>query len=130
MESRRDFPMEPEEGRDFTKSISPPAIHIRPAGEPTLQKDELIQMHTLLCQIKNHLENTGVAAADHFREYDDLGVSPVHVHRSKGDHKRAIFLLGKELASFASSGELSGPALVSNRFAALADNRERVMARL
>ena len=95
-----------------------------------MQKDELIQMHTLLCQIKNHLENTGVAPTDHFREYDDLGVSPVHVHRSKGDHKRAIFLLGKELASFASSGELSGPALVSSRFAALADNRERILARL
>jgi len=95
-----------------------------------LQKDELIQMHTLLCQIKNHLENTGVADPEIFREYANLGVSPVHVHRSKGDHKRAIFLLGKELASFASSGELSGPALVSNRFAALAANRERAIARL
>ena len=95
-----------------------------------MQKDELIQMHTLLCQIKNHLENTGVAGPDHFRDYDHLGVSPVHVHRSKGDHKRAIFLLGKELATFASHGELSGPALVSSRFAALADNRERILARL
>lgn len=95
-----------------------------------MQKDELIQMHTLLCQIKNHLEHTGVATPENFREYDGLGVSPVHVHRSKGDHKRAIFLLGKELASFASSGELSAPQLVSNRFAALAANRERVLARL
>lgn len=95
-----------------------------------MQKDELIQMHTLLCQIKNHLQGTGVAVPEHFQEYDDLGVSPVHVHRSKGDHKRAIFLLGKELASFASSGELSGPALVSSRFAALADNRERAVAKL
>lgn len=95
-----------------------------------MQKDELIQMHTLLCQIKNHLENTGVAGPDNFREYHGLGVSPVHVHRSKGDHKRAIFLLGKELATFASPGELSGPALVSSRFAALATNRERVLARL
>ena len=95
-----------------------------------MQKDELIQMHTLLCQIKNHLQSTGVAPPEQFQEYDDLGVSPVHVHRSKGDHKRAIFLLGKELASVASSGELSGPALVSSRFAALAQNRERVVARL
>lgn len=87
-------------------------------------------MHTLLCQIKNHLENTGVANGDSFAEYDGLGISPVHVHRSKGDHKRAIFLLGKELATFASSGELSGPALVSSRFAALASNRERAVARL
>ncbi len=95
-----------------------------------MQKDELIQMHTLLCQIKNHLQSTGVVNGDSFVEYENLGISPVHVHRSKGDHKRAIFLLGKELAQFASRGELSGPALVSSRFAALAANRERVAARL
>lgn len=95
-----------------------------------MQKDELIQMHTLLCQIKNHLQSTGVAPEDSFEEYESLGVSPVHVHRSKGEHKRAIFLLGKELAQFASSGDLSGPAMVGNRFAALAANRERVAARL
>lgn len=95
-----------------------------------MQKDELIQMHTLLCQIKNHLQNTGVAETDSFAEYEQLGISPVHVHRSKGDHKKAIFLLGKELAHFASHGELSGPALVGNRFAALAANRERAIARL
>lgn len=85
-----------------------------------MQKDELIQMHTLLCQIKNHLQSTGVAEGDSFQEYESLGISPVHVHRSKGEHKRAIFLLGKELATFAAHGELSGPALVSNRFAQLA----------
>lgn len=95
-----------------------------------MQKDELIQMHTLLCQIKNHLQNTGVADDDSFTEYEGLGISPVHVHRSKGEHKRAIFLLGKELAHFAANGELSGPALVSNRFAALAGDRERPVARL
>ena len=95
-----------------------------------MQKDELIQMHTLLCQIKNHLQTTGVALGEAFAEYEDLGISPVHVHRSKGDHKRAIFLLGKELAQFAAHGELSGPAMVGSRFAALANNRERVLARL
>lgn len=95
-----------------------------------MQKDELIQMHTLLCQIKNHLQSTGVAGPDSFEEYECLGISPVHVHRSKGEHKRAIFLLGKELAHFASRGEFSAPALVGNRFAALAANRERVTARL
>lgn len=95
-----------------------------------MQKDELIQMHTLLCQIKNHLQSTGVADEEAFAEYEGLGISPVHVHRSKGEHKRAIFLLGKELAHFASRGDLSGPALVGNRFAALAANRERAVARL
>lgn len=95
-----------------------------------MQKDELIQMHTLLCQIKNHLQEMGVAGTETFAEYDGLGISPVHVHRSKGEHKRAIFLLGKQLAHFAARGEFSAPALVSSRFAALAENRERAIARL
>ncbi len=95
-----------------------------------MQKDELIQMHTLLCQIKNHLQHTGAAISTSFVEYEQLKISPVHVHRSKGEHKRAIFLLGKELARFASQGEFSGPALVSSRFAALADERVRPTARL
>lgn len=90
-----------------------------------MQKDELIQMHTLLCQIKNHLQSTGVAPRTSFSEYEGLGISPVHVHRSKGDHKKAIFMLGKELAHFASPGEFSAPALVGNRFAALAGIRDR-----
>lgn len=95
-----------------------------------MQKDELIQMHTLLCQIKNHLLDTGACKEEVFREYDALGISPVHVHRSKGEHKRAIFILGKCLATFAARGELSGPALVGNRFAGLAGERERAVARL
>ena len=97
-----------------------------------MQKDELIQMHTLLCQIKNHLQQTGVAGDGSFVEYEGLGISPVHVHRSKGEHKRAIFMLGTELARFAARGELSAPALVGNRFAQMAGVRSErpVMARL
>ena len=112
------------------KDSSTLPVYLTPTGGFELQKDELIQMHTLLCQIKNHLELTGVATADAFADYERLGISPVHVHRSKGEHKRAIFLLGKELAHFASRGEFSGPHLVGNRFAALAANRDRAIARL
>ncbi|MHB8584297.1 MAG: UPF0058 family protein [Thermoplasmatota archaeon] len=79
-----------------------------------MQKDELIQMHTLLCQIKNHFEEAGVPSSM-FERYHRLGISPVHVHRSKTDHKRAIFVLGQELAAFISTGEFSGPARMSHR---------------
>ena len=95
-----------------------------------MQKDELIQMHTLLCQIKNHLQDSGVASEEQFDDYSTLRISPVHVHRSKSDHKRAIFMLGKELASFASHSEFSAAAMISGRFGALADDRERPAPRL
>lgn len=80
-----------------------------------MHKDELIQVHTLLCQLKNELEAKG-SSDDLFNEYTSLGVKPVHVHRSKTEHKRAIFVLGKELARAISSGEWSGPQLVSHHF--------------
>lgn len=79
-----------------------------------MQKDELIQMHTLLCQIKNHFEEQGVPR-ETFDQYNRMGVSPVHVHRSKTDHKRAIFILGQELAAYIATGEFSGPARMSAR---------------
>ena len=87
-----------------------------------MHKDELIQFHTLLAQLKSEVEARGVDAQ--FPEYAALGVSPLHVHRSKSDHKRAIFILGKELAAVISSREFSGPALVSHRFDVLAHKVE------
>lgn len=87
-------------------------------------------MHTLLCMIKNHVVSNNLVLEAHFVEYDKLGISPVHVHRAKGEHKRAIFLLGKLLASFINPRELSNPAQVASRFGALAANRERVIDRL
>ena len=91
-----------------------------------MHKDELIQMHTLLCQLKNHFELAERDAS--FGEYERLGVTPLHVHRSKRDHKRAIFVLGKELAAALSSGDFSNPELVSHRFQSLALKTERPKA--
>lgn len=89
-----------------------------------MHKNELIQLHTLLCQIKSYLEDEG-AAGSVFEDYDKMGVAPTHVHRSKTDHKRAIFLLGKDLASMLSNDEFSGPARVSNRFEQMATRLEK-----
>ena len=68
-------------------------------GGVGMQKEELIQLHTLLVQIKNEL---GKQVEDNlngaFNEYIELGVLPHHVHKSKNAHKKAIFILGKEIA--------------------------------
>lgn len=78
-----------------------------------MDKNELIQLHTLLAQIKHHMEAE-------FEEYEELGLEPAHVHRSKTDHKKAVFLLGKGIASTLSEDEFSGPSQVSNRLSELA----------
>ena len=51
----------------------------------------------LLAQVKKYCEETGLDCD--FTEYNELGISPFQVHRSKEEHKQAVFVLGTELAS-------------------------------
>lgn len=88
-----------------------------------MHKDELIQLHTLLAQIKRHLEAQNI---DHdFSEYQSLAISPVHIHRSKAEHKHAIFVLGNHLASIMSEDELSGIGRTSARMQEFAKRTSR-----
>lgn len=88
-----------------------------------MQKDELIQLHTLLAQIKRHLESQ--SSEFDFSEYRSLAISPVHIHRSKADHKHAIFVLGNHLASIISEDDLSGIGRTSVRMQEFADRSGR-----
>jgi len=49
-----------------------------------------------------------------------LQISPIHVHRSKAEHKHAIFILGKEIASVMAHDEFSGPGRTLVRMQELA----------
>lgn len=64
-----------------------------------MKKDELVHLHMLLAQLKKYCEEND-SYCD-FTKYKELGISPFQVHRSKEEHKRAIFVLGTELASLA-----------------------------
>ncbi len=64
-----------------------------------MKKEELIHLHMLLAQLKKYCIENGLDCD--FSKYDDLGISPFQVHRSKEEHKQAIFVLGTELASMA-----------------------------
>lgn len=94
-----------------------------------MHKDELIQMHTLLCQIKSHIESTAPPTPDSwFGEYRTMGISPIHVHRSKAEHKKAIFVLGKEISAYLADGEYSGSARMSQRLADMIQKMDRARA--
>jgi hypothetical protein len=77
----------------------------------------LIQLHTLMVQMKKFFEENG---AGEFSQYQNLGISPIHVHRSKAEHKHAIFVLGKEIATIMAHDEFSGPGRTSVRLHELA----------
>jgi len=60
-----------------------------------MQKEDLIYLHTVLARVKMHMESQGVKAD--FSKYDELHINPVHIHRNKTDHERAIFLLSESI---------------------------------
>ena len=82
-----------------------------------MQKEELIQLHTLFVQIKNEIEKQLKGNLNGaFREYEKLGVYPHHVHKSKNAHKKAIFILGKAIATTLSHNRFSEMGRVAERF--------------
>lgn len=83
-----------------------------------MHKDELIQLHTLMAQIRKHFEQMGVDGS--FGDYDSLSISPLHIHRSKAEHKHAIFVLGTDIASALSQDDISGIGRTSARMQELA----------
>ena len=86
-----------------------------------MHKDELIQLHTLLCQVRNVLERAGIGQDAPYKDYVSYGDAPQHIHKSKLQHKRAVFLLGKELAeALGGVDELSNTHKIGMRLADLA----------
>ena len=81
-----------------------------------MQKDELIQLHTFLIQLKTHLEdivehNGGIE----FQFYETLNVTPYQVYKSKREHKLAVFTLSKGIADLLSNNSCPGLEKISGR---------------
>jgi len=87
-----------------------------------MQKDELIQLHTFLLQLKTHLEdlvenNGGIE----FTAYSKLDCSPFQVYKSKREHKLAVFTLSRGIATLLSNNNCPGLEKVSNRLDQMAE---------
>jgi hypothetical protein len=63
-----------------------------------MKKQELIHLHGLLAQVQNHYEEETGDTVEH-DEYATLGVQPTSIHRSKTDHKAAVFALARGITS-------------------------------
>ncbi|MFC6963509.1 UPF0058 family protein [Halocatena marina] len=57
-----------------------------------MKKQELIHLHGLLAEVSNHYELRSENTIDHTK-YEELGVQPTSIHKSKTDHKEAVFML-------------------------------------
>ena len=69
-----------------------------------MKKQELIHLHGLLAQVQNHYEEETGNVVEH-DEYDTLGVQPTSIHKSKTDHKAAVFALAGGITSEMESEE-------------------------
>jgi len=87
-----------------------------------MQKNELIQLHTFLYQMKMHLQGMVEGEADpDLKEYDRLEVTPYQIHKSKREHKLAVFTLSKEIADlFCCNGNENGFEKLSGRLEQMA----------
>ena len=57
-----------------------------------MKKQELIHLHGLLAEVCEHYEQMAECNVEHAK-YTELGIRPTSIHKSKTDHKAAVFAL-------------------------------------
>ncbi|GAB7093064.1 hypothetical protein JCM30237_02160 [Halolamina litorea] len=78
-----------------------------------MKKQELIHLHGLLAELQSQFDAAGETVSEEYRE---LGVQPTSIHRSKTDHKAAVFALIHGVTD-----ELEGEEAEAEAVAATAD---------
>ncbi|HOT93938.1 MAG TPA: UPF0058 family protein [Methanoregulaceae archaeon] len=84
-----------------------------------MHKDELIVLHRMLAEIKEYFESASPDLL--FTQYNALRITPAQVHKSKLEHKYAIFVLGSEIANAMKTVEFSASNRISARMKELAE---------
>ena len=90
-----------------------------------MHKDELLELHEQMVIIMEHYADREEVEDGLFEPYHELDVDPSHVHKSKSEHKHAVFVLGNALASAMSEDEFSSAGRIGKRMQELADDAER-----
>lgn len=62
-----------------------------------MKKQELIHLHGLLAEVSNHFEERH--GDIDLENYESLGVQPTSIHKSKTNHKAAVFALAKGITT-------------------------------
>jgi hypothetical protein len=89
-----------------------------------MHKDELLELHEQMVIIKDYYKEQDGVDPSIFEAYEGLDVDPSHVHKSKSEHKHAVFVLGNALATAMSEDEFSNAGRVGKRMAELAEDAE------
>ena len=69
-----------------------------------MKKQELIHLHGLLAEVSKHCREVYSEGVDLDR-YETLGIRPTSIHKSKTDHKDAVFALTQGITDGIASEE-------------------------
>jgi hypothetical protein len=69
-----------------------------------MKKQELIHLHGLLAEVRQQCEAWEETEFD-MNSYRELGVRPTSIHKSKTDHKEAVFELATGITSSVTAEE-------------------------
>jgi len=90
-----------------------------------MHKDELLELHEQMVIIKDYFADQEDVDSSLFDPYERLEVTPSDVHKSKSEHKHAVFVLGNALATAMSEEEFSDAGRIGKRMQELADDAEQ-----
>jgi hypothetical protein len=90
-----------------------------------MHKDELLELHGQMVTIKDYFAGLEDVDDELFAPYEELDVTPDDVHKSKSEHKHAVFVLGNALATAMSEDEFSDAGRVGKRMKELAEDAEK-----
>ena len=89
-----------------------------------MHKDELLELHEKMVAIMEHFRAMDDIDSEPFEAYEELDVTPGDVHKSKSEHKHAVFVLGNALANVMSDDEFSDAGRIGKRMKELAEDAE------
>lgn len=92
-----------------------------------MHKDELLELHEQMVTIMEHFRSRNDTDPTLFDQYEELDVTPDDIHKSKSEHKHAVFVLGNSLANAMSTDEFSNAGRIGKRMEELAqDTQEKL----
>lgn len=95
-----------------------------------MYKDELIQLHQFLVYVLKYLEDE-YDVKDECEEYFRLNISPHHIHRTKAEHKYAIFVLSELISELVAKKNNRKPLPnVSNGLSELVKRSKKELIRM
>ncbi|QSW99483.1 UPF0058 family protein [Haloterrigena alkaliphila] len=78
-----------------------------------MKKQELIHLHGLLAEVSNQCAEWDDCQID-LDEYESLGIRPTSIHKSKTDHKAAVFALAGGITMNMREGEQEAVAATAD----------------